>query len=126
MCIRDSVSNKILSFWEDKFDKNIKKHIQFLKKKNFFEANYELMNLFNLLKPVNSDTGRKNPTVINSSWGYNAAITASSTVNYKFAGDTGSFTGNDGFDTSTTSANLVKAMKEGFGNGYDGSHRSWC
>ena len=80
---------------------------------------YDAMKIFHLYKTVNSATGRKNPTVINSSWGYNAAITASSTVNYKFAGDTGSFTGNDGFDTSTTSANLVKAMKEGFGNGYD-------
>ena len=28
----NNISNKILSFWEDKFDKNIKKHIQFLKK----------------------------------------------------------------------------------------------
>ena len=28
----NNVSNKILSFWEDKFDKNIKKHAQFLKK----------------------------------------------------------------------------------------------
>ena len=73
---------------------------------------YDAMKLFHQHKPVNSAIGRKNPTVINSSWGYNAAITASSTVNYKFAGDTGSFTGNDGFDTSTTSANLVKAMKE--------------
>ena len=86
---------------------------------------YDAMKLFHQHKPVNSAIGRKNPTVINSSWGYNAAITASSTVNYKFAGDTGSFTGNDGFDTSTTSANLVKAMKEGFGNSYLFTHRSW-
>ena len=28
----NNVSSKILNFWEDKFDKNIKKHIQFLKK----------------------------------------------------------------------------------------------
>ena len=86
---------------------------------------YDAMKLFHQHKPVNSAIGRKNPTVINSSWGYNAAITASSTVNYKFAGDTGSFTGNDGFDTSTTSANLVKAMKEAFGNSYFATHRSW-
>ena len=31
----NNVSNKILSFWEDKFDKNIKKHMQFLKKKYY-------------------------------------------------------------------------------------------
>ena len=28
----NSVSGKILNFWEDKFDENIKNHIQFLKK----------------------------------------------------------------------------------------------
>ena len=87
---------------------------------------YDAMKIFHLHKTVNSTTNRKNPTVLNSSWGYNAGITSSSTVNYKFAGDTGSFTGDDGFDTSTTSANLVKAMKEGFGNSYNNNHRSWC
>ena len=90
------------------------------------ETAYDLMKLFHQNKPVNSTTGRKNPTVINSSWAYSSGITSSSTVNYKFSGDTGSFTGDDGFDTSTTSANLVKAMKEGFGNGYSNNHRSWC
>ena len=87
---------------------------------------YDAMKIFHLYKTVNATTNRKNPTVLNSSWGYNAGITSSSTVNYKFSGDTGSFTGDDGFDTSTTSANLVKAMKEGFGNSYNNNHRSWC
>ena len=34
----NDVSNKILSFWEDKFDKNIKKHTQFLKE-NIIDQN---------------------------------------------------------------------------------------
>ena len=78
------------------------------------ETAYDLMKLFHQNKPINSATGRKNPTLVNGSWGYIAGMTSGGTVNYKFRGDTGSFTGNDGFDTSTTSANLVKAMKEGF------------
>jgi len=36
----NNVSNKILSFWEDKFDKNIKKHIQFLKRNITDQNNY--------------------------------------------------------------------------------------
>ena len=36
----NNISNKILSFWEDEFDKNIKKHIQFLKKNITDQNNY--------------------------------------------------------------------------------------
>ena len=88
-------------------------------------TNYELMNLFNLYKPVNTETGLKNPTVINGSWGYQAAITSSGAVSYKFRGDTGSFTGNASFDTSSSTSNLVKAMKEGLNNQVVGAYRSW-
>ena len=37
-----SILSKILSFWEDKFDKNIEKHVQFLKKNNYqvFDLNF--------------------------------------------------------------------------------------
>ena len=83
------------------------------------EANYELMNLFNLLKPVNSDTGRKNPTVINGSWGYQAAFSSGNTVSYKFQGTTGTFTGN------AATSNLVTAMKNGLNNQVVGAYRSW-
>ena len=83
------------------------------------EANYELMNLFNLLKPVNSDTGRKNPTVINGSWGYQAAFSSGNTVSYKFQGTTGTFTGN------AATSNLVTAMKNGLNNQVIGAYRSW-
>jgi hypothetical protein len=83
------------------------------------EANYELMNLFNLLKPVNSDTGRKNPTVINGSWGYQAAFSSGNTVSYKFQGTTGTFTGN------AATSNSVTAMKNGLNNQVVGAYRSW-
>ena len=88
-------------------------------------TNYELMNLFHLYKPVNTTTKVKNPTVINGSWGYQAAITSSGAVSYKFRGDTGSFTGNASFDTSSSTSNLVKAMKEGLNNQVIGAYRSW-
>ena len=82
-------------------------------------TSYELINLFHLLKPVNSETGVKNPTVINASWGYQAAFSSNSTVNYKFRGTTGSFTGN----ASVTSQ--VTAMKDGLNNQVAGAYRSW-
>ena len=88
-------------------------------------TNYELMNLFHLYKPVNNTTKVKNPTVINGSWGYQAAITSAGAVSYKFRGDTGSFTGNASFDTSSSTSNLVKAMKEGLSNQVTGAYRSW-
>ena len=89
------------------------------------ETAYDLIKLFHQNKPTNSTTGRKNPTVVNGSWGYVAGMTASSTVNYKFSGSTGSFTGNDPFTAGDNSnANLVKAMKEGFLS-RTGMHAAW-
>tara|TARA_R100000773_G_scaffold12558_1_gene11596 strand:+ start:80 stop:2080 length:2001 start_codon:yes stop_codon:yes gene_type:complete len=81
--------------------------------------NYELMNIFNLYKPVNTTTGVKNPTLINGSWGYQAAFSSNSTVSYKFRGSTGTFTGN----ASVT--NQVTAMKDGLNNQVTGAYRSW-
>tara|TARA_A100001388_G_C28757498_1_gene495789 strand:- start:43 stop:1992 length:1950 start_codon:yes stop_codon:yes gene_type:complete len=90
------------------------------------ETAYDLMKLFHQNKPVNSTTGRKNPTLINSSWGYRAGITSTSTVSYKFAGSTGTFQGDAAFTAGDTSAaNLVKAMKEGFLNAIYNVHRTW-
>ena len=83
------------------------------------ETSYELMNMFNLYKPVNSETGRKNPTVINGSWGYQAAFSSGNTVSYKFQENTGTFTGN------AATSNLVTAMKNGLNNQVAGAYRSW-
>jgi subtilisin family serine protease len=80
---------------------------------------YDLMKIFHQNKPINSTTGRKNPTVINGSWGYQAYFFSGTTVSYRFQGATGTFTGND----SVT--NLVTAMKQGLNNQVQSAYRSW-
>ena len=80
---------------------------------------YDAMKIFHENKPVNPITGVKNPTVINGSWGYQAAFLSNSTVSYKFRGSTGTFTGN----ASVTSQ--VTAMKDGLDNSVTGAYRSW-
>lgn len=83
------------------------------------ETNYDAMKIWQRLKPVNSETGRKNPTIINGSWGYQAAFSSSDTVIYKFRGSTGSFTG----DAAVT--DQVTAMKHGLNNQVNGAYKSW-
>ena len=83
------------------------------------EANYDLIKIWHRNKPVNTETGRKNPTVVNGSWGYQAAFDTTDSVSYKFRGSTGSFTGN----ASVT--DQVTAMKEGLSNQVTGAYRSW-
>ena len=57
------------------------------------EASYDCMKIFHQNKPTNTATGRKNPTVVNGSWGYFAGFNSGTTVSYSFAGSTGTFTG---------------------------------
>ena len=57
------------------------------------EASYDCMKIFHQNKPINTATGRKNPTVVNGSWGYFAGFNSGTTVSYSFAGSTGTFTG---------------------------------
>ncbi|MEL0311710.1 MAG: S8 family serine peptidase, partial [Candidatus Poseidoniales archaeon] len=83
------------------------------------EQNYDLMKLFHLHKPVNSETGRKNPTIVNGSWGYQAAFESTDTVSYSFRGGTGTFTGN------AAVTDQVTAMKDGLNNQVLGAYRSW-
>jgi len=84
------------------------------------EINYDLMKLFHLYKPINPTTGRKNPTVINGSWGYQAAFYSSDTnIDYRFRGTSGVF---NATDASTT---LPTAWKNGFNNQVGGAFRSW-
>ena len=83
------------------------------------EASYDALKIFHQNKPTNSTTGRKNPTVINGSWGYQAAFSSGNTVSYKFQGGTGTFTGN------AATSNLVTAMKNGLNNQVVGAYRSW-
>ena len=83
------------------------------------ETNYDAIKIFHKYKKVNPVTGRKNPTIVNGSWGYQAAFGSADTVNYKFRGSTGSFTGN----ASVT--DQVTAMKEGLSNQVLGAYKSW-
>jgi len=57
------------------------------------EASYDIMKIFHQNKPINTATGRKNPTVVNGSWGYFAGFNSGTTVSYSFKGSTGTFTG---------------------------------
>lgn len=87
------------------------------------EQNYDLIKLFHLYKPINSETGVKNPTITNGSWGYQAAFDTGDTVSYNFRGTTGTFTGN------AAVTDLVTAMKEGLRNQVsflgDPAYKSW-
>ena len=83
------------------------------------EASYDLIKIWHRNKPTNAETGRKNPTIVNGSWGYQAAFESADSVNYKFRGSTGSFTGNAG------TTDQVTAMKNGLNNQVDGAYKSW-
>jgi hypothetical protein len=83
------------------------------------EQNYDLMKLFHLYKPINPVTGRKNPTIVNGSWGYQAAFASGDTVDYRFRGVVGSFLG----DASVT--DQATAMKSGLNNQVSGARESW-
>lgn len=83
------------------------------------EQNYDLMKLFHLYKPVNPETGVKNPTLVNGSWGYQAAFLSSSTVTYLFRGTSGTFTGD------AAVSDQVTAMKTGLNNQVLGAYESW-
>lgn len=83
------------------------------------DTNYVLMKLFHLYKPINPVTGVKNPTVVNGSWGYQAAFGSADTVAYQFRLGIGTFTGN----AATT--NQVTAMKNGLSNQVAGAYLSW-
>ncbi len=57
------------------------------------ESSYDIMKIFHQNKPTHTATGRKNPTVVNGSWGYFAGFNSGTTVSYSFKGSTGTFTG---------------------------------
>ena len=75
------------------------------------EASYDALKIFHQHKPVNIATGRKNPTVVNGSWGYYAGFDSGTTVSYRFKGAIGSFTG---YASNSTG---VQALAYGLGSG---------
>ena len=63
------------------------------------EASYDAIKILHNNKPINTATGRKNPTVVNGSWGYYGAFNRTTNVTYKWKGSTGTFTGFTGSST---------------------------
>ena len=89
------------------------------------ETSYDVLKIFHQNKP-NVQVGtksRKNPTVVNGSWGYQARFNTNTNVSYKFRGETGTFTGNDAIGSGT--GQLARAMKEGLNNQVIGAYKSW-
>ena len=74
------------------------------------EASYDALKIFHQHKPVNTETGVKNPTVVNGSWGYYAGFNSGTQVYYSFKGSTGNFTG---YSSSST---CVQALAYGLGS----------
>jgi hypothetical protein len=82
--------------------------------------NYDCMKLFHLYKPINPETGIKNPTLINGSWGYRAGFYSSSTnIGYRFQGTTGTYGATD----ATT--DLPTAFKNGLLGGGGSLYKNW-
>ena len=75
------------------------------------DISYDLIKILHQNKPINPATGRKNPTVVNGSWGYFGGFNSGTTVNYSFKGSTGSFTG---YNSSSTGVQaLAYGLKQG-------------
>ena len=83
------------------------------------ETQYDLMKIFHLNKPVNPEISRKNPTIINGSWGYFSRFRTTDTINYKFRGSTGSFTGSD----SNINSQVLNYKDGLFGAGFNGEYK---
>jgi hypothetical protein len=86
------------------------------------ETSYDLIKFFHQYKPVNTQTGVRNPTVVNGSWGYQAAVLPSGIVRYKFTGITSTI------DMSSVAAGApagVEDMIIGFNNQVSGAYKSW-
>lgn len=85
------------------------------------ETSYDLIKFFHQYKPTNTETGVKNPTVVNGSWGYQAATNASATLNYRFLGVTSSIT----MPVSAGEPTGIEDLISGLNNQVLGAYRSW-
>ena len=86
------------------------------------ETAYDLIAFFHQYKPVNTETGRRNPTVVNGSWGYQAAVLSSGVLDYRFTGITSTI--DMSFVASGDPAG-VEDMIIGFNNQVIGAFKSW-
>jgi hypothetical protein len=86
------------------------------------ETSYDLISFFHQYKPVNTEIGRRNPTVVNGSWGYQAAVRNTGTIAYKFVGI------NSTIDMSTVAGGAPSGVEDmifGFNNQVLGAYKSW-
>ena len=90
------------------------------------EASYDAVKIFHQHKPINTATGRKNPTVVNGSWGYFGAFNSNTTVNYKFKGSTGTFTGYSFSDTGAQAYAYGLSSHPVYGRKFSTSSRSYA
>ena len=88
------------------------------------EASYDALKIFHQHKPINTATGRKNPTVVNGSWGYFGAFNSNTTVTYKFKGSTGTFTGYSITDTGAQAYAYGLSSGGAYGRRFSTSSRS--
>ena len=88
------------------------------------EASYDSLKIFHQHKPINTATGRKNPTVVNGSWGYFGAFNSNTTVTYKFKGSTGTFTGYSFSDTGAQAYAYGLSSGGAYGRRFSTSSRS--
>tara|TARA_B100002019_G_scaffold293356_1_gene320363 strand:- start:1223 stop:3214 length:1992 start_codon:yes stop_codon:yes gene_type:complete len=73
---------------------------------------YDFIKVFHKYKPVNPETGIKNPTVVNGSWGYFAGFNSTTEVEYSFKGTTGTFSSFLGF-SQTEPQDCAKGLTSG-------------
>ena len=88
------------------------------------EASYDAVKIFHQHKPINTATGRKNPTVVNGSWGYFGAFNSGTNVTYKFKGSTGTFTGYSSSDTGAQAYAYGLSSHPVYGRKFSTSSRS--
>lgn len=86
------------------------------------ENAYDLIKLFHKHKPVDPTLGVKKPTVINSSWGYQAAARAYQSHYTRYRGTQNYLYFNYGYPTNPIDARTVVY---GFNNQVSGAYRSW-
>jgi hypothetical protein len=89
------------------------------------EQAYDLMKIFHQNKPVNNTLGVKKPTVINGSWGYQAAARQFQSHYTRFRQDGNGgvqFTYMNGYNSLPADA---RTMVYGFNNQVSGAYRSW-
>ena len=84
------------------------------------DQNYDFMKIFHQYKRINPVTGKRNPTIVNGSWGYFARFLPSTTVNFRFRGSIGTFVGSA--NPASFPGNPILQQVTSYKNGLDTSY----